>query len=124
MIINKSNFHSMPLFLQILSGHALSGYLFIIFGIWKISVGHPIEPSIFMAISGLYVGICGTLFTTRWKYSREMYMSIYFLYAILILATGANLFLLFVLFIIATPIAMYLYKKESVSDYLRNHHTR
>ena len=108
----------MPFFLKILTGHALSGFLLVLFGVWKIIIGHPVLPSMFMAIDGLYFGICGILFLVRWKYAREIYLGIYFIGAIFLLVTGANLFMFFVLLMIVLPIALYLYKKNSVSNYI------
>jgi len=107
----------MPFFLKILTGHALSGFLLVLFGVWKVIVGHPVLPSMFMAINGLYFGICGILFLVRWKYAREIYLGIYVLGAIFLLVTGSNLFMFFVLFMITLPITLYLYKKDSVSNY-------
>jgi len=123
MLINRANVQEMPLFLQILVGYALSGYLFIPFGLWMVTEGTPIGMGIIFSLIGIYAGICGTLFTRRWIYSREIYMSMYLFSLILLLATGASLFLVIVLLIIATPISMYLYKNNSVSQYLNKNIT-
>jgi len=107
----------MPFFLKILTAYALAGFLFVFFAVWKIMAGHAVLPSMMMAIGGLYFGICGILFLARWKYAREIYLGIFFIYAMLLLVTGANLFMFFVLIIIVLPIAWYLYKNNSVSNY-------
>lgn len=117
MIIGKSSYKYMPFFLKILTGHALAGFLLVFFSVWKIIVGHPVLPSMIFAFSGLYFGICGILFLVRWKYAREIYLGIYFITAMLLLVTGANLFMFFILFMIVLPITWYLYKKDSVSNY-------
>lgn len=107
----------MPFFLKILTAYALAGFMFVVFAIWKIAAGHAVLPSMIMAIFGLYFGICGVLFLVRWKYAREIYLGIFFIYAMLLLLTGANLFMFFVLLMIVIPITLYLYKKNSVSNY-------
>lgn len=118
MIIGKSGYKYMPFFLKILTAHALTAFLLVFFAIWKIIAGHPVLPSLFLAFSGLYFGICGMLFLLRWKYAREIYLGIFFMTAMLLLVTGANLYLLFVLlFTMVLPITLYLYKKDSVSNY-------
>lgn len=117
MIIGKSSYKYMPFFLKILTAYALAGFLFVFFAIWKIIAGHAVLPSMIMAIFGLYFGICGILFLVRWKYAREIYLGIFFIYAMLLLVTGANLFMFFGLFMMVLPITLYLYKKNSVSNY-------
>ena len=117
MIAGKSSYKQMPFFLKILTAHALAGFLFIIFAVWKIVAGDAVLPSMIMAIAGLYFGVCGIFFLVRWKYARDFYLSYYFMSAIYLLWVGANLFLFFVLLIIALPITLYLYKTNSVSNY-------
>lgn len=117
MIIGKSSYKYMPFFLKILTAYALAGFLFVFFAVWKIIAGHAVLPSMIMAISGLYFGICGISFLVRWKYAREIYLGIFFIYAMLLLITGANLFMFFGLFMMVLPITLYLYKRNSVSNY-------
>lgn len=118
MFIRNPNFQYMPFFLQLLTGHALAGFLIFLFAVWNVISGNPVLPHMFMAFCGLYSWVCGMLFLRRWKYAREAYLGIYFIGEILMLVTGSRLFLFFVmLFTMTLPIAWYLYKNESVSNY-------
>jgi len=108
----------MPFFLKLLTGNALAGLVIFIFAIWKMLSGHPILQHMAMAFYGLYFWWCGILFLKRWKYAREVYLGIYFISAIILLATGENLLaLIFTLLMLILPITLYLYKNKSVSDY-------